>query len=1175
MQTTKKEKTAINKTLIVIITVMLLIFAAYALPGTALAENDQTYTIVPGSGISDPDTSAPANMGFNDTPGQHDGRIWTDKSVDTGPGQDFTITLSALSQSFPIRDGYAIPADTVFIIDVSGSMYQETIGGRPRIAVLVDALNEAIEILLDANSRNRIAVVAYGGRTGGYSRAENILPLGRPEIGPGSAAYFTHRHAGGDSHFVDINTTNRLTASVLVQGSTPTQRGILLGANILTSATELTIPAWNADDEPVYASDGVTPLMVTRKPNFILMTDGEPTLAWDDYLFTTDPTDTNHTYGDGSNGETGVSLLTILTAAHRKQLVYDYYFTQNSAHGGSAANKGSEAVGFYTISLNDVPPPILIAATMFPFDPANIGRPGNADLATPFQIHDTLGGPYPSDAPTDSMGELLRSFSAGQHSISMYAQRRGTLPNWWVGLAWEELTVSNSQYLTLGQMAFADRFFPANDLSTLQEAFRSITTDIQRQSLGSITRTPAGNEYIDGYIAFSDVIGEYMEFKQVTSFEFDGRTYDRSGFGPAIISNAGGARDRYEVILYNHMNYGNMPDSPGYRASRYVTQSQVEELIRSNITSGHLASNNNIKYYAFPNRDFAGNFWNADGTEATRPSGAVAFVEVFPMWGTLQTPVVAEGQTDLMYVAFHMITVLEDSAVFEEIFGTDSADNPLKRSLKKDDQMLRWYIPAGLIPQRMVDHDTRAVTGNRLPIRIHYTVGLNEDRVREGISPEYIALNKSPNDENVIYFYTNRNPGNVTMAFYRPHEANPYYNIGNPGQDERGVVKTDNVTGTAGHVTINRHTESADDGRMDLHWLGNNGRLAVMLERLPEQSGSLTIAKAFEGIPVGPNIFDVVTSLTFLVVGKDADDNEIYRNVVEFNAGTFVWNHTLSRYEHTLTNLPLGNYSVYERGGHADGFMANRPGPPIIVNVTESGGLAVASFINTYTPETPTPPVTPQPPEPPSVPPVPPVTPQPPEPPSVPPVPPVTPQPPEPPSVPPVPPTIPQEPPSLTIRKVFHGLANAEKPVDFYIRITNADGFSERLDLNESVAGFTFYGLSPGDYTIEEVNHNVEGFVLSSVTINDRPETLPYTVYIEGGSAAIVITIDNYYTPPERPPQPPVPPPTEPPPSRPPGPPPSPQTGDSRNTTRSTTLLIAGIMIMGYAILKARENALP
>jgi len=1032
----------------------------------------QDYTFDAGSRVADPDTST--QMGFSDIPRLHDGRIWTDKSVSVGPGtDDFTVTLSALSQSFPVTDGYVVPADTVFIIDVSGSMYQYSINGRTRIAVLVDALNEAISILLEANPRNRVAVVAYGGLTGGYSRAENILPLDRPVLMEGASDFFSYGFTSETNHFVDVHTTNRSVASVLVQGSTPTQRGILLGANILAAAGDLTIPALNTTGEPIFENDGVTPLMITRKPNFILMTDGEPTLAWEDYLFENIiPTNTNQTYGDGSFGETGVSLLTVLTAAHRKRLVYNHYFSENVDHKEGVANyDGKETVGFYTISLNDVPPPLLIAAAMFPFAPGNTGRSGNADAATPALNQGDLGKPYPTGAPMNSMGELLRRFvSPAPQPISFYAQRRGAMPTWWIGLDWEGMSISNPKNLTLEELAFADQFFPADDLETLRNAFISVTTDIQRQSFETVTDAPPGREHFDGYLVFSDVLGEYMEFGGVTELEFDGASFDRENFGPAIIGNIDGAREKFEDILFNQMNYDNMP-GPGHDPTRFASESQIAALIKSNIDSLNVAQNNSIKYYANSNRDYVDSFFNTSGTRADPPAEADAVVELFPMWGAVSNAPVIDGSqtTDLMYIAFHLVTSLENNTILGEIFETNSAGDPLKRTMNRGDQLIRWYIPASLIPQRKVDPDTGVVTGNQLPIRVRYTVELDRARVDDGITPEYKAANQAPDKESV-YFYTNRNPEDITLAFYEPHVDNPYYHPGRPGDSEIVVIKTANPTGTAPHVTLNNQTTN-EGSIMDLHWLGNNGRLMITFDAPPDPLGSLTLIKTFEGLPVdGMDIFNFVSPISFLVVGTDAAGNEIYRKTVAFEPGAFVWKPApLNRYEFTLTDLPLGNYRVYESGGYVNGFIFNRPEPPALVSVT-TGGYASVSFVNRYNPSTP------------------------------------------------------PELPALTIRKAFHGLTEAEKPVGFQIRITGPGGFNQILDINAVEDGRTFANLALGEYKIEEINSTVPGFDLSQVTINGQPVTMPHTFTIATATADITIIIYNFYTPTPPPPPPPPPP---------------------------------------------------
>jgi hypothetical protein len=506
-----------------------------------------------------------------------------------------------------------------------------------------------------------------------------------------------------------------------------------------------------------------------------------------------------------------------------------------------------------------------------------------------------------------------------------------------------------------------------------------------------------------------------MEFREIIGFELDGVSYDRSGF-------KNGIGTEYENVLYNHLNYGEM--------SGYVSEDQVRGLIQSNIASGYLTENNGIKYYALANRDFAGSFFNGDGSEAEPPSGAAAVAEVFPMWGSIREPVITGGLTNLMYIAFHVITALEDGTLLTEIYE----GSQLTRALNKGDQMIRWYIPAGLIPQRRVDPDTGTVTGNRLPIRVHYTAGLNGERVEEGISPEYIAANFVPNTLNEVYFYANQFLENVTLSFYRPHEDNPFYKYGRPGNNERGVVKSSNATDTAPHVSLNRYS-----GEADLHWLGNNGRLSVSFTAPPEPGGSLTVTKAFEGLPDGISVYDYVSPITFLIVGNDSSGNELYRETKAFAPEIFEWAPVGNRYELTLTNLPLGIYRVYERGGHADGYILPRPEPPELILLTTPGEHISVNFINNYTPVT------------------------------------------EPQAF------------SLTVRKVFHGLTDDELPEGFYIVITGPGDFYEILSLYEAIEGRAFISLLPGIYTITEYNGAVAGFDLS-----DTQPLMPHTVIIGG-----------------------------------------------------------------------------
>jgi len=223
--------------------------------------------------------------------------------------------------------------------------------------------------------------------------------------------------------------------------------------------------------------------------------------------------------------------------------------------------------------------------------------------------------------------------------------------------------------------------------------------------------------------------------------------------------------------------------------------------------------------------------------------------------------------------------------------------------------------------------------------------------------------------------------------------------------------------------------------------------------------GSLTITKAFENLPVGVNVFDFVSQITFLVVGTDFNGVEVYNETIALQGGNFVWNPLQSRYEITLTDLPLGNYSAYESGGNAAGYIFNRPTVPELAQIAVNGDNAVVNFVNSYT-FIPPPPV-----------------------------------------------------PTLVIHKAFHGLAHDDLPREFFIRITGPNNFDETLNLNEAISGKIFAGLEFGEYTIEELNFNVPGFRFFEVLINNERITLPHRFDITANNPHIFINMDNFYTP--------------------------------------------------------------
>jgi len=162
------------------------------------------------------------------------------------------------------------------------------------------------------------------------------LPLDSHEIPDGGIFYIMP--AGNQ---VGVNISG--IAPILVEAGTPTQLGILYGTRILREVDDTSFTTT--------ASDGRT-ITGIRRPNIILMTDGEPTFGWTNYRFDGHIFSNNGEYtslasdvysfdaGDALEHQgLGISLLTVLTASYMKERVHERYV-------------GVESVGFYTIGLN-------------------------------------------------------------------------------------------------------------------------------------------------------------------------------------------------------------------------------------------------------------------------------------------------------------------------------------------------------------------------------------------------------------------------------------------------------------------------------------------------------------------------------------------------------------------------------------------------------------------------------------------------------------------------------------------------------------------------------------------------------------------------------------------------------------------------------------------------------
>jgi len=735
---------------------------------------------------SDPDTSNPAAgsgnpAGVFSSSTLENGRLWADKSVGADEAviyntagnpvgspikadpDQFLINLSVLSEGYSL-DSVAPPIDAVFIIDLSGSMtYEvgsdvEAIPGDMRVDAVTSALNQAIDTLMAANPNNRVAVVAYGGLPGRLPRAYPLLDLGRYSV-PAGETYFYVSGSGiaGNAAFnvnTNINGPVAITASAPVSGGTPTQRGIYAGAQILMN-----------NDDTTYTD--TRSLTVTRKPVMILMTDGEPTFGWTDYKVPGTGsgsdiyTDDNYDWGDALTPNMGIGLLTVATASYWKQQVKDWYY-------GEADPKSS--VGFYTIGLGA--DSVNSAAVL---DPGN-----NA-------ANDTIE--YLAGSGTNyNMKDLLDEFvtptgTVAGSSIGFPVLDHGVYPA--LSTTQSLINIQNDKDY-ISSYSYTDGYYSASDAQALNDAFQTVTTQMVA-SVDYITDIGADDPDYSGYLTFSDVLGQYMEFKSFEGLWYDDVKYDGGLFAQYITSGS--------------------PADPTYKTdfvASLATQLEVSEadaalIVDSSVAGESLYYNgagdfgNRLKWYADSGKYYVGPYFNTDGSLAPAPPSATCVMDLYPIEGVVPNGV-THADTDLTTIEFAVLTALQNG-VFSD---SDDLNNELDRELVQGQQIVRWYIPASLIPMRTIERvggtDDDPVLGIReaSPIQVLYAVGLQASLTWADIlggatyaGADYADIygRSSPSYPyaypNVVTFFTNHNDidgsPDTTTAFFHINKSNHYY----------------------------------------------------------------------------------------------------------------------------------------------------------------------------------------------------------------------------------------------------------------------------------------------------------------------------------------------------------------------------------------------------------------
>ncbi|MCL2680744.1 MAG: VWA domain-containing protein [Coriobacteriia bacterium] len=948
--------------------------------------------------VADPDTSDLLALVSPTT--LENGRIWTDKSVsadqtvintragtplkvvDTTNTTDFSVLLSALSQGYCIKT-VTTPSDVVFIIDVSGSMVQNDLGTQTRAAAMVDALNGAITQLMAANPENRVGVVAYGGErvpwdagTRGIAREITVLPLGRYEI------VGNHFTLSGSTILVNSQITAAnpaIPTSFAVAGGTPTQLGIVRGAEMLMANMDTTF------------TDPDTSTTVVRRPNIILLTDGDPTFGWTDYTMA-GATATNFDHGNGNPSDMGVDVLTVLTASYWKKQVSEHYY---GISGGEAT--------FYTIGVG-------VEGSHAPtvLDPAN-----NA------QDNTSVFGSTTYNAKT-----ILDSFIATSAPITFPATLN--VPDGMLTLDLALVSIANTAptpyYIT--DYDYVDGYYPVDDSAALSNAFANIAQNIITSGVYA-TDTENTDPNFAGNVIIKDVIGQGFVFEQPQGFVIDDSIYNGSTLANDLVNNQTSANwNSYVTVLMNRLG---------------ISQTQAVALIQSSIASGNLYYqggsdySTKIQWYADSNLNYLGGYYSSGGAVQPAPAGATCTVALYSIEGVVTDPI-SGTSTDLMYLYFQVVTALQAGS-----FVAPQMHSAVLFRLEADQQAALWYIPASLIPQRTVKPQFDAPGSTTVvavdieevaPIRACYTVGLRPDFDLDLFSSSYKTTHRNAAGDG-YYFYTNDwnmridlDPSRTISAFV-PNISNPYYYYtgdaesdgktwlytqsggvftiassfsagaqyyvrteyfdataapsylgesfqlldsntlisgtdaqpfiayGTPRGNNRAVAKTSNITAS---LPNSFHEDSTLSGIVQQQILGNNGRFEVLFTAVP-------VEKVWQGEGEYEGVWIQLYHDPAPFVASDLLvplRNPLYLGEINSWIGSFNELPLFHLTPDASGNLPLRQYSVQE-GSYADGVFtpwidiggANNDIAIDIVQPEYEDGWSTAVVTNTRVPNEP------------------------------------------------------------------------------------------------------------------------------------------------------------------------------------------------------------------------------
>ncbi len=906
-----------SKKVISVILVMAMLMTYIPLSMFSVSAADTGITLT-----ADPSTMGDWKKYFGDTTDlngvfstENAGGVWTDKSViadlmssddaikalrDAGitkADDSLLVALSAISSNMTVTGMSRVPTDTMLVLDVSGSMNNNT-GNNDVAEELVEAANASIQTLLGTNNYSRVGVVLYSGTTrsnnNNATAAQVLLPLGRYTTET-DGEYVNYVLSGSDEYV-------RVDPDVVYEGtqnSPPYVIKEVSGATYIQKGLDLALTQFEKSD--IVVNDPIIGT-VKRMPVVVLMSDGSPTLGTTNFS-NANGSDVNYNLGVGNTTDDGyryyaapLGFTTQLTAAYVKHEIETHY---------------NNDCLFYTLGLGVSNDPIATSV----LDPEN------------------------SNAAINEFWRQYNEDIAVDKTLTVYS-RYGS-------------TARVTKIETPLDQKYVDEYFNADTYGTdlaqgLKDAFADIVGKIQLQSKYFPTLVTESEE-LSGYISFVDKIGQFLKVTEVEGIMIHNSLFSGADFASGVTGGAFGTTQNPTTIGDNFV--WSIMDRLGI-----ATAEEVRTLIGLAYEQGQLSYtdadnfSNYIGWYSNAAGEFLG-FWYDGITTMPDPNDASLNDATRPVYinkSYFYLGEVSEEQgvskSDMMYATVRVRERI-DNGEQSVAFAIPAALIPI--------------VTYNVTVDGEGTLTDMQVTGATAPIQLIYEVALRKDINKYTVNDilgsteegrAYLAANTD--EDGNINFYSNQYDVNNKTGYTTVNT----YSYFNPSRQNDRYYYTDDATvcyenGTAFTGSTHPKDYNGDLYRKLTNYVKNGNRFETEIKyrvlssaaretAVEDGNGGYVIKKG----NVHVNFADYVTEKTSNPTGTltwsnqpfvDTDNHSINDTGYNFIVGATLGNNG------RITLTPETGIKISK--AMSAGVTANAPFEFTVTNTTDSG------FNGTYT----------------------------------------------------------------------------------------------------------------------------------------------------------------------------------------------------------------------------------